>query len=66
MKSESRDHICPRCGSYLPTVTVQVPVYEDKMVWDGIDINSIERGRVLDHYEEREEVAECVRCTGAY
>ena len=27
--SESRDHICPRCGSYLPTVTVQVPVYED-------------------------------------
>lgn len=61
--SESRDHICPRCGSYLPTVTVQVPVYEDCHYID--ERGPVER-RVLARYEEREEVAECVRCTGSY
>lgn len=60
MKSESRDHICPRCGSYLPTVTVKVPVYQEKSFSDGRSANTVIR------YEEREEVAECVRCTGAY
>lgn len=64
--SESRDHICPRCGSYLPTVTVRVPVYEDRTMWGGIDLGSIGRTPVLTRYEEREEVAECVRCTGSY
>jgi len=62
--SESRDHICPRCGSYLPIVTVRVPVYEDRTVWDEID--SIGRSPVLTGYEEREDVTECVRCTGSY
>lgn len=64
MKSESRDHICPRCGSYLPTVTVKVPVY------DLVDVRelgeSVDRSRTQTGYEEREEVAECVRCTGSY
>lgn len=59
--SESRDHKCPRCGGYLATVTVRVPVYEEMPTGGGgtpID--------VLLRYEDREEVAECVRCTGAY
>ena len=61
--SESRDHKCPRCGSYLPTVTVLVPVYLDHMHFEG---GEIIENRVLTRYDEREEVAECVRCTGAY
>lgn len=61
--SESRDHICPRCGSYLPTVTVKVPVYLDHLSQRA---GEIVRETVLTHYEEREEVAECVRCTGSY
>ncbi len=60
--SESRDHICPRCGSYLPTVTVKVPVYSHWLV-EG-HTKPI-RGE-LQGYEEREEVSECVRCTGSY
>ena len=58
--SESRDHICPRCGSYLPTVTVQVPVYRETGFSDG------RQSEETVGYEEREEVADCVRCTGSY
>ena len=58
--SESRDHICPRCGSYLPTVTVRVPIYRQTGFSDG------RTSEETVDYEEREEVAECVRCTGAY
>ena len=61
--SESRDHICPRCGSYLPTVTVRVPVYVD-LTFIGQDKPA--RNDIIARYEEREEVAECVRCTGSY
>lgn len=61
--SESRDHKCPRCGGYLPTVTVRVPVYLDHMYFEGGEIIN---NRVLTRYEEVEEVVECVRCTGAY
>ena len=61
--SESRDHKCPRCGTHLPTVTVRVPVYLDHMHFkDGVIVEN----RILARYEEVEEVAECVRCTGAY
>ena len=61
--SESRDHICPRCGSYLPTVTVRVPVYEEATFLEGS--RAVTR-RILARYEEREDVADCVRCTGSY
>ncbi len=61
--SESRDHKCPRCGGYLATVTVWVPVYLDHMHFED---GEIIENRVLTRYEEREEVAECVRCTGGY
>lgn len=61
--SESRDHICPRCGSYLPTVTVKVPVYEEATFLDG---SRVVTRRILARYDEREDVADCVRCTGAY
>lgn len=66
MKSESRDHICPRCGSYLPTVRVQVPVHVEVPVMDGHRDLAVGKAQILSHYEEREEVAECVRCTGSY
>ena len=59
--SESRDHKCPRCGSYLPTVTVRVPVYATRKGHEqALPIQE------LTGYEDREEVSECVRCTGAY
>lgn len=62
--SESRDHKCPRCGGYLPTVTVRVPVYAN------MSHMNIPAGAwptpIVSRYEEREEVAECVRCTGGY
>lgn len=61
--SESRDHICPRCGSYLPTVTVRVPVYVDRTCI-GEDKPHLEN--IIARYEDREEVADCVRCTGSY
>ena len=54
---------CPRCGGYLPTVTVRVPVYLDHMSMENGRLIEV---RVIARYEEREEVAECVRCTGAY
>ena len=59
--TDSRDHHCLRCGTYLPSVTVQKPVYAQYMV-EGhlLPIRAIVR------YEEVEEVAECVRCTGGY
>lgn len=54
------EHRCPRCGGYLPTVTVWVPVYADVVTYGAHPTP------ILARYEEREEVAECVRCTGAY
>jgi hypothetical protein len=64
--SESRDHICPRCGSYLPTVRVWVPVYVEVPVKDGHRDVAVGKAQMVGHYEEREEVADCVRCTGSY
>ena len=59
--SESRDHKCPRCGGYLPTVTVRVPVYVEHA-----SLSSVGPIKVFAGYEDREEVADCVRCTGGY
>lgn len=61
--SESRDHKCLRCGGYLPTITVRVPVYVDYAHFKG---GEIVESQVLARYEEREEVGDCVRCTGGY
>ena len=60
--SDSGRH-CPRCGTYLPTVTVRVPVWrsEDVMVGAGVITT-----QVFDHYEDRDDIGECIRCTGSY
>jgi hypothetical protein len=57
------DPRCPRCGAPLRTETVKVPVYLDHMqMVDG----KVEETKVLARYDERQEVSDCVRCTGAY
>lgn len=56
--SESRDHTCPRCGAYLPTVTVSVPVWQEVYTNEGVT-------RVFVGYEDEDDVAECFRCKGA-
>ena len=60
--TDSRDHHCPRCGTYLPTVTVQKPIYVEHYTAGC----GFKRDEVLVRYEEVEEVAECIRCTGGY
>lgn len=57
----SDDPKCSRCGAPLRTVTVKVPVYS--YYQKGTDDRPVQ---VLERYEEREEVADCIRCTGAY
>ncbi len=57
------DARCSRCGAPLKTVMVRVPVYEEKPLYEGLEQHNF---RTLAGYEEREEVAECPRCTGAY
>ena len=55
------EHRCPRCGTYLPTVTVRKPVY------DEFGTTAMrEPQTVLLRYEEHEEIADCIRCTGSY
>jgi hypothetical protein len=55
------DHKCPRCGTPLKVVTVRKPVYEDVPV---LERSYTVKG--LKGYEDAEEVADCVRCTGGY
>ena len=55
------EHHCPRCGTYLPTVTVNKPVYIEHY-----SIDREEPQTVLLRYEEHEEIADCIRCTGSY
>ena len=50
------DQKCPRCGCALRTEKVRVPV---KRVCDDMPVGFTD-------YEEREEVSDCVRCTGSY
>lgn len=59
---------CPRCGGYLPTVTVRVLVpIPTSQEFNAPPATVIEEpGFTVSRYEEREEVGECVRCTGAY
>lgn len=54
-----KDNYCPRCGAWLPTVTVRVPVKLPAVAAGGHSTAPIIR------YEEREEVADCIRCTGS-
>lgn len=56
------DHKCLRCGAPLKVETVQVPIYVDLFHF-GQDKRS---GQVIARYEEREDVSDCVRCTGSY
>lgn len=55
------DHKCPRCGTELKVVEVRVPVYDTIHV-PGTQVPKT----AIKHYEVREEVADCVRCTGSY
>ena len=57
------DHRCPRCGALLKIETVKVPVYVNNKIEDAGETHT---SRELKGYEEREEVSDCVRCTGAY
>lgn len=56
------DHKCPRCGAPLKVETVQVPIYSHYLVEEH---TKPIRGEVQG-YEDREEVSDCVRCTGSY
>lgn len=59
----SDDPRCGRCGTPLKTETVKVPIYkEEPFLAEG----GIYRLGVVDRYEDREEVSDCVRCTGSY
>lgn len=60
-----QDHKCPRCGHTLKTVTVQVPVYDEHQTRqrEGIGAPPL---RSLIGYEDQEELADCIRCLGAY
>ena len=53
------DPKCPRCGCALKIKTVRVPVYGDDARCGGGSLP-------IERYEEREEVSDCPRCTGAY
>lgn len=55
-----KEHRCPRCGTPLKVLVVQVPVYADTPTAND------PFARVLLRYEEQEEVSDCHRCTGAY
>lgn len=55
------EHKCPRCGGYLPVVVVRKPIHEDVPV---LERTYTVKG--LKGYEDVEEVADCVRCTGGY
>lgn len=59
MSLRTQDHRCPRCGAPLPVVTVQVPRYEECATPEGLE-------HVFMGYDDKEELADCVRCTGAY
>ena len=50
------EHKCPRCGSALKVIVVRVP----------IEIEADDAPVLVRYYKEREEVSDCVRCTGAY
>lgn len=59
----TQEYKCWRCGTALKVETVKVPVYLDHLSMKG---GEIVKTRVLAHYEDREEVSDCPRCTGAY
>lgn len=52
----SADHKCPRCGCKLKVERVKVLVEQEAQ----------DAPVTVSHYEEREEISDCVRCTGAY
>ena len=57
------EHLCPRCGTPLRTETVKVPVTKNEIV----DLDTHPNGFMpVTRYEDREEVSDCVRCTGSY
>jgi len=59
----THDPKCNRCGTPLKIVEVKVPVTRGEIV----DLDTHPTGFMdVTHYETREEVADCPRCTGAY
>lgn len=54
---------CPRCQAPLKLVTVRIPVSEEKLVYPELGLDGY---RLTTTYVQREEYADCVRCTGAY
>lgn len=56
------DKKCERCGSELRVETVKVPVFKVTHSAGG----GYQTKQEIDHYEDREDVSDCVRCTGSY
>lgn len=59
------DPRCPRCGGLLKIMQVQVPVWTEQQTAQRQLVGAPPM-RTLAGYEEKEEAADCPRCTGAY
>lgn len=59
------DPHCPNCGATLKIVRVQVPVWSEHQTHQQQLVGAPPM-RMIAGYEEKEEVADCPRCTGAY
>lgn len=57
------DHRCPRCGTALKVERVRVALYSQHKIEDTGEVHT---SREFRGYEEREELSDCPRCTGAY
>lgn len=65
----SPDPTCPRCGAPLKVETVRVAVpVPTAHTFSADPPLVVGQGEqyTLTRYEEREEISDCVRCTGAY
>jgi len=54
-------HKCHRCGTELKVLTVKVPIYRQDLSPDAPQVE-----QTISHYEDRDDVADCARCTGGY
>lgn len=59
------DHKCPICGHTLKIVTVTVPVYAEHQTAQREAIGAPPL-RSLIRYDQKEDIADCARCFGAY
>lgn len=56
---------CPRCGSALKTITVSVPVYTDHQTSQRELVGAPPLHSLI-RYDQKEDIADCARCFGAY